>query len=55
MGRPAFPPRDQITQLRAAGRPFPPQDLTLTNGALTITVPPQGLVLIKLSARTAAH
>ncbi len=55
MGRPAFPTRDQITQLRAAGKPFPPQNLALTNGALTITVPPQGLVLIKLSARTAAH
>ena len=53
MGRPAFPTRDQITQLRAAGRPSPPQNLTLTNGALTITVPPQGLVLIKLSASTA--
>jgi xylan 1,4-beta-xylosidase len=55
MGRPAFPTRDQITQLRAAGKPVPPQNLTLTNGALTITIPPQGLVLIKLSARTAAH
>ncbi|HEX4576980.1 MAG TPA: glycosyl hydrolase family 39 [Edaphobacter sp.] len=55
MGRPAFPTRDQIALLRAAGKPFPPQNLTLTNGALTITVPPQGLVLIKLSARTAAH
>jgi xylan 1,4-beta-xylosidase len=54
MGRPAFPTRDQITQLRAAGRPFPPQNLSLTNGALTITVPPQGLVLIKLSPHTAA-
>jgi xylan 1,4-beta-xylosidase len=55
MGRPAFPTRDQIIQLRAAGRPFPPQNLTLTNGTLTIAVPPQGLVLIKLSTRTAAH
>jgi xylan 1,4-beta-xylosidase len=55
MGRPAFPTREQITQLRAAGKPFPPQNLALTNGALTITVPPQGLVLIKLSAGTPAH
>ena len=55
MGRPAFPTRDQITQLRTAGRPFPPQNLTLTNGALTITLPPQGLVLIRLSANTASH
>ena len=55
MGRPAFPTRDQITQLRAAAKPFPPQNLALTNGALTITVPPQGLVLIKLPAHTSAH
>jgi xylan 1,4-beta-xylosidase len=55
MGRPPFPTREQITQLRAAGKPFPPQKLTLSNSALTITVPPQGLVVIKLSARTPAH
>jgi xylan 1,4-beta-xylosidase len=55
MGRPSFPTRDQITQLRAAGQPLPPQNLALTNGALTITVPPQGLVLIKLSVRAAAQ
>jgi xylan 1,4-beta-xylosidase len=55
MGRPAFPTRDQITQLRAAGKPFPPQNLALSNGTLTLTVPSQGLVLIKLSTHTAAH
>ena len=55
MGRPAFPTRDQITQLRAAGKTSPPQNLALKNGALTITIPPQGLVLIKLSSRSAAH
>jgi xylan 1,4-beta-xylosidase len=55
MGRPAFPTRDQITQLRAAGKPFPPQNLALKNGALTITIPPQGLVLIKLSPHVAPH
>jgi xylan 1,4-beta-xylosidase len=55
MGRPAFPTRDQIAQLRAAGKPFPPQNLTLRNGTLTTSIPPQGLVLIKLSAPTAAH
>ncbi len=55
MGRPAFPTRDQITQLRAAGRPSPPQNLALRNSALTISIPPQGLVLIKLSSRAAAH
>jgi xylan 1,4-beta-xylosidase len=55
MGRPAFPTRDQIMQLRAAGKPSPPEDLALKNGAFTISVPPQGLVLITLSAHTADH
>jgi xylan 1,4-beta-xylosidase len=55
MGRPAFPTREQIVQLRAAGKASPPQSATLKNGALTIAIPPQGLVMITLSARTAAH
>jgi xylan 1,4-beta-xylosidase len=49
MGRPAFPTRDQILQLRAAGRLSTPQNLAIKNGTLTISVPPQGLVLISLS------
>ena len=48
MGRPAFPTRDQILQLRAAGQPAPPQSLSLENGAVTIGIPPQGLVLLTL-------
>jgi xylan 1,4-beta-xylosidase len=52
MGRPAFPTRDQIAQLRAAGKPSPPQSLKLSNGVLAITVPPHGLVLIRLAAHT---
>jgi xylan 1,4-beta-xylosidase len=52
MGRPAFPTRDQILQLRAAGRAAPPQRLELKNGAFTLKIPPQGLVLVTLSART---
>jgi xylan 1,4-beta-xylosidase len=55
MGRPAFPTRDQITQLRAAGKASPPQNLALKSGELTITIPPQGLVLIKLSSHTTGH
>jgi xylan 1,4-beta-xylosidase len=46
MGRPAFPSRAQITKLRDAGRPSPPESASLKNGTLTITIPPQGLVLI---------
>lgn len=48
MGRPAFPTRDQILQLRAAGQPSPPQSLSLTDGTVTISIPPQGLVLLTL-------
>ncbi len=53
-------PRFSITQSDhpaprgQANRP-PPQNLALKNGALTISVPPQGLVLIKLSTRTPTH
>jgi xylan 1,4-beta-xylosidase len=52
MGRPAFPTRDQIVQLRAAGKASPPQNGTLKNGTLTISIPPQGLVLIKITGHT---
>ena len=55
MHRPAFPTRDQIVQLRAAGRPSPPQNAALKNRTLTISIPPQGLVLIKVSDHAAAH
>jgi xylan 1,4-beta-xylosidase len=48
MGRPAFPSREQIVQLRAAGQPSPPESLSLKDGALNISIPPQGLVLITL-------
>ncbi len=48
MGRPAFPTRDQILQLRAAGQPSPPQSLSLRDGTVTISIPPQGLVLLTL-------
>src|SRR3984957_17960021 len=47
MGRPAFPSREQIVQLRAAGQPFQPQSVSLRNGSLTIAIPPPGLVLVK--------
>jgi xylan 1,4-beta-xylosidase len=52
MDRPAFPTRDQIVQLRAAGKASPPQNATLKNGTLTISIPPQGLVLIKVPGHT---
>ena len=48
MGRPAFPSREQIVQLRAAGQPSPPESLSLKDGTIKISIPPQGLVLITL-------
>lgn len=52
MGRPAFPTRDQITKLREAGKPSPPESSTLKSGSLEITIPPQGLILITTGNKT---
>jgi xylan 1,4-beta-xylosidase len=46
MGRPAFPSRDQILKLREAGKAAPPEHTKLSNGTLTIQVPPQGLAVV---------
>jgi xylan 1,4-beta-xylosidase len=48
MGRPPTPSREQISALQKAGEASPPEHLHLTNGALTVTIPAQGLVLLKL-------
>ena len=55
MGRPAFPTRDQIVTLRTAAKPSLPEAVFLKNGTLSIRIPPQGLVLIKISSAKAAH
>jgi xylan 1,4-beta-xylosidase len=55
MGRPPFPSRKQITDLRDAGKPAPPERVVLKNASLTIQVPPQGLVLITIGNRKAAR
>jgi xylan 1,4-beta-xylosidase len=47
MGRPPTPSREQIRELQKAGAPAPPEHLRLTNGALTVKIPAQGLVLVK--------
>ncbi len=54
MGRPATPSREQIIQLRAAGSPTPPETVRLHNGSLDLTVPAQGLVLLKVQG-SAVH
>jgi xylan 1,4-beta-xylosidase len=46
MGRPPFPSFLQTAALKAAGQAAPPESATLKNGALNITIPHQGLVLI---------
>ena len=48
MGRPAFPSREQIEQLRAAGKESPPQKLAVHDGRLKLDIPPQGLVVVEL-------
>jgi xylan 1,4-beta-xylosidase len=55
MGRPAFPTRDQILQLRAAGQASPPETISLSDGSLTVTIPPQGFILINFSDTAIVH
>jgi xylan 1,4-beta-xylosidase len=55
MGRPAFLTRDQIAKLRAAGAPAPAEPASLKNNSLTITIPPQGLVLITIGGKAEVH
>jgi hypothetical protein len=37
--------------LRKAGAPAPPEHARLSNGTLTVTIPAQGLVLLKFDHR----
>lgn len=48
MGRPNTPSREQIAQLREAGKLPAPEQINVSNGTFDITIPPQGLVLIEL-------
>ncbi|HKC15990.1 MAG TPA: hypothetical protein VKC11_04715 [Steroidobacteraceae bacterium] len=48
MGRPAFPSREQIKDLRAAAKLPAPQSLSLHGGTLKLEVPSQGLVLVEI-------
>ena len=48
MGRPDFPSREQIAQLREAGKQAAPEQVDVHNGKLDISIPPQGLVVIEL-------
>ncbi|MEW9625400.1 GH39 family glycosyl hydrolase [Rhodanobacter geophilus] len=48
MGRPAFPSREQIRQLRAAGQMSAPEQVALHGGRLSLDIPPQGLAVIEV-------
>jgi xylan 1,4-beta-xylosidase len=48
MGRPDTPSREQIAQLRAAGKMAAPETIDVRNGKLNLTVPVQGLVVVEL-------
>jgi xylan 1,4-beta-xylosidase len=47
MGKPPYPTPAQIQALRAAAILPPPETARLQNGALTITLPPQGLAVLE--------
>jgi xylan 1,4-beta-xylosidase len=48
MGRPAFPSRKQIVELRAAGKLPAPQVVAVDGGKLELAVPTHGLALVEL-------
>lgn len=48
MGRPDFPSREQIAQLRAAGGMAEPESVALRSGELVLDVPVQGLVVVEV-------
>ena len=48
MGRPDFPSREQIAQLREAGKLSAPEQVDVSNGKFEVTIPPQGLVVVEL-------
>ena len=47
--------RNQIDQLRLAGQPSPPQKVVLKSGTLNVTIPPQGLGVLKIESDRAPH
>lgn len=48
MGRPDFPSREQIAQLRTAGKMAAPAFVAVRGGRLSIDIPPQGLAVVEL-------
>jgi xylan 1,4-beta-xylosidase len=50
MGSPRYPTREQIEKLRAAARLSSPETQQVNGGSVTLTIPPEGLVLIDAKA-----
>ncbi|HEY4147201.1 GH39 family glycosyl hydrolase [Pinirhizobacter sp.] len=50
MGRPPFPSREQIVQLRKAGEMAPAEHVAISGGKLGLDIPPQGLVVVEIPA-----
>jgi len=48
MGRPPYPTTTQVQALRKAAQLSPPERVPIRNGAIDLTLPPQGLVLLEL-------
>jgi xylan 1,4-beta-xylosidase len=48
LGKPPYPTRDQIAQLRRTSEIPPPESILLENGKITISLPPEGLALIEI-------
>jgi xylan 1,4-beta-xylosidase len=48
MGKPDFPSRKQIAALQQAGKAAPPEMQIIQQGRLTLTVPPEGLVVVEI-------
>jgi xylan 1,4-beta-xylosidase len=55
MGRPTILTREQILQLRAAGRAAAPENGRLNNGSVTLRIPAQGLVLVTVAHAAEVH
>jgi xylan 1,4-beta-xylosidase len=51
MGRPTYPSRAQVDALRAAAQPSTPKTVEIRDGALTLTLPVDGLALIEIGDR----
>jgi xylan 1,4-beta-xylosidase len=48
MGRPRYPTKKQLEELRKAAEPSPPETGTLTHGEVLVWLPPNGLALIEI-------